>query len=369
MKLGILGGGQLARMIALAGRPLGVGCIVVDPSASACAGPVADRLLIGDYDNPELLAELAASCDAVTLDFENVPAGSLRTLAAQLPVRPSATALEIVQDRLTEKQFIRDAGVQVPDFVAVDSAQSLDQGLSALGGDGVLKTRRFGYDGKGQWVLRGSDDTAPALAELAGRPAILERMIDFRRELSILVVRSSSGQTRVYRCAENTHRQGILVRSIAPASVAPALELEAKRIGTTLADQLNYVGVLAVELFETRQGELLVNEIAPRVHNSGHWTIEGAVCSQFENHLRAVLDLPLGDTQLRGHSAMVNFIGCIPDATRAMKLPGVHWHDYGKAARPGRKVGHVTVAAEQAEQVMQTVDRLEDLIAEASGTQ
>ncbi len=353
MRLGVLGGGQLARMLALAGAPLGVRVRVLDPAADACAVPYAEHLQAA-YDDPEALARFAEGLDAVTFDFENVPAQSASTLAQHLPVHPNAHALAVAQDRLSEKNLFVELGIPTPGFRAVDSMADIQTAVEALGLPAVLKTRRLGYDGKGQFVLRDTADIAAAWSELGGVPLILEAFVAFHREVSQVAVRARDGETRAYPLTENVHRDGILRVSRSPCDDngrAAAARSHTER----LLAHLDYVGVLAVEFFDTEHG-LVANEMAPRVHNSGHWTIEGAETSQFENHVRAVLGLPLGSTEGRGHVAMVNFIGCLPDRAAFLSLPGAHWHDYGKSPRPGRKVGHGTLCGKDLDEVSQALE-------------
>lgn len=346
MRIGILGGGQLARMLALAGQPLGMSFVFVDPAADACAGSLGE-LIVAEYDDQVALTELAERVDLVTLDFENVPVSAVRWLSEKIPVRPGAAALEVAQDRLVEKNFFRGLGIATADFCAVDSLSELTEAVAAMaGGPAILKTRRLGYDGKGQFAINSAGDVPAAWNALGGQALILERKIAFQRELSVLIARSIDGSTAIWPLAENHHVDGILRTSTAPAG-QPDSVAAANELATRVVDALDYYGVLAIELFELADGQLLVNEMAPRVHNSGHWTIDGAVCSQFENHLRAITGLPLGATDSTGESVMVNWIGRLPDPTAVFGLPGVHWHDYGKSPRPGRKVGHATVVADQ----------------------
>ncbi len=345
--VGILGGGQLARMLAMAAVPLGVRVLVLDTSGDACAGEVA-TLIEADYTDEAALAEFADLVDVVTFDFENVPASSAEWLAQRVPVFPNPGALATVQDRLSEKTLFTDLGLSTPAFAAVDTREDLDAAVARIGLPAVLKTRRLGYDGKGQARLRDIADLDLAWQSLgAGRvPLILEAFVPFQRELSVVAVRSRDGELRTWPLTRNWHENGILSLSVSPIPVDDDLAEQATQFARRVADRLDYVGVFALELFE-HDGRLLGNEMAPRVHNSGHWTIEGAQTSQFENHLRAVLGLPLGDTAGRGASAMLNFIGELPDVATALAIPGLHWHDYGKQPREGRKVGHATLSAQQ----------------------
>ncbi|NII53179.1 5-(carboxyamino)imidazole ribonucleotide synthase [Lutibacter sp. SG786] len=349
--VGILGGGQLARMLALAASPLGLRTLVVDPSADACAGQVAD-LVAADWSDTAALADFAGRVDAVTFDFENVPAATAERLAAQVAVHPNPRALAVAQDRLSEKTLFRESGLNTPEFAAVDSRDDLAAAVGRIGLPAILKTRRLGYDGKGQFRLKTPDDIDAAWAALgeAGTKhgLILEAFVPFDRELSVLAVRGRDGEFRTWPLTRNWHVDGVLSLSLAPApGTSDELEQAAVAQARAIAERLDYVGVFALELF-VRNGELLGNEMAPRVHNSGHWTIEGAHTSQFENHVRAVLGLPLGDTGVRGASAMLNWIGELPDPAPVLATADGHWHDYGKEARPGRKVGHATICASDA---------------------
>lgn len=339
MKVGIIGGGQLARMLALAGLPWAHEFLFLDPAADACAGPLG-KLLIADYDDERALLDLAAQVDVVTFDFENVPARSLEVLAGRAPVYPGARALAAAQDRLHEKALFGELGMATAAFVAVDDGAALPAAVAELGLPAVLKTRRLGYDGKGQWLLRTAVDVETAARELGDTPALLERLVPFERELSLIAARGRDGAVVFYPLSENTHRNGILHTTV--CRIDDPLQGAAEAQMGRLLEALDYVGVLTIEFFQCG-GELIANEFAPRVHNSGHWTIEGAETSQFENHLRAILGLPLGSTRVRGDYAMLNLIGAVPDPERVLAIPGTHLHDYGKAPRPGRKVGHITV--------------------------
>lgn len=362
MIVGIVGGGQLGRMLALAGIPLGLRFRVLDPAPEAASDPVADRV-VGEYDDFAALAEFVRGLDVVTYEFENVPIRTVRWLAERLPVHPPPAALEAAQDRLHEKQFFTRVAIPVPEFRAVEGRGDLDVGLKELGLPAVLKTRRFGYDGKGQRVMRTTADADMAWQVLGGRPLILEQLVPFDRELSIIAVRGRDGRTACYPLVENEHRDGILYCSRAPAEVGADLQSQAEMYVSAALDALDYVGVLAIEFFAI-SGRLLANEMAPRVHNSGHWTIEGAQTSQFENHLRAVLGWPLGSTAAVGHSWMVNLIGTAPDPAA---VDGAHLHLYGKAARPGRKLGHLTVHDMDVEMLNRRRERLETVLASGLG--
>ena len=345
MRIGILGGGQLGRMLALAGHPIGIACRTLEPAAVCPASPVAEHFS-GDYEDLQALFRFCQGLDAVTYEFENVPVESARWLAERLPVFPPPIALKIGQERVREKTFFKELGVPVPPFAAVETRAEFDQAIRLIGLPAVLKTSRFGYDGKGQTVIRDANDVELAWQALGGRPLILEGFVPFDRELSILGVRGRDGECVFYPLTENVHRAGILRQSTAPAMhVSDAMQNQAQDIARRAMAAMNYVGVLAVELFQIGD-QLLVNEMAPRVHNSGHWTIEGAETSQFENHLRAVAGLPLGSTASRGHSVMFNLIGDWPPPAGVLAIAGAHLHLYGKTPRPGRKVGHITVRAD-----------------------
>jgi 5-(carboxyamino)imidazole ribonucleotide synthase len=351
MRIGILGGGQLGRMLALAGVPLDLSFRVLDPSRTACASAVAEHL-VGEYEDYAALADFVAGLDAITYEFENVPVETARWLSLRVPVYPPPEALEVAHDRYAEKLFFTRIGIPVPPYRAVTTRPEFDEAIYEVGLPAVLKTRRFGYDGKGQTVLRTKADIEPAWTLLGGRPLILEQFVRFEREVSLLGVRGRGGQPRCYPLVENHHRDGILHHSLAPAPNRGALqELAEKYVGAALTT-LEYVGVLAIEFFVVDDA-LFANEMAPRVHNSGHWTIEGAVTSQFENHLRAILALPLGDTAARGCSGMVNLIGHLPPREAVLAIPAANLHLYGKAPRPGRKLGHVTFLADNHERLAQ----------------
>lgn len=344
MKVGVLGAGQLGRMLALAGYPLGMSFVFVDPAGDATAGQLAE-LVVADYEDDAALRRLA-ECDLVTYEFESVPVAAAERLAQSVPVRPPPEALRVAQDRLNEKRFLGEIGIPTPRFAAVGSERELSAALGEIGAPAVLKTRREGYDGKGQRVIRSASEAGAAWRELGGVPLILEAFVPFNREVSLITVRGLDGRVAFYPLVENHHVDGMLRTSFAPApDLTPALQAHAEEYGRALVERLDYTGVVALELFEAR-GELLANEIAPRVHNSGHWTIEGAKTSQFENHLRAIAGWPLGDTAACGPSAMVNLVGSVPDRARILAIPGAHLHVYAKEPRPGRKVGHVTLRAD-----------------------
>lgn len=361
--IGVLGGGQLGRMLALAGYPLGLRFRFLDPVAEAPAGQMAG-LVVGDYTDEAVLGRFAEGLELITYEFENVPVSVATWLAERHRVYPPPRALEVAQDRLAEKTFFQGLGIPTPLFYAVQTHNDLLDGLERTGFPALLKTRRLGYDGKGQKLLRSQADVEPAWAQLGGQPLILEAFVPFERELSILSVRSRSGQVAFYPLVENHHTGGILRKSLAPAPATPArLQHEAESIAFRVMEQLDYVGVLAIELFEV-EGTLWANEMAPRVHNSGHWTIEGAETSQFENHLRAVLGWPLGATEARGYAAMLNLIGLRPEPQRVLAIPGAHLHWYGKEVRPGRKVGHITLRADTRDALEARLTVLEALLSQ-----
>jgi 5-(carboxyamino)imidazole ribonucleotide synthase len=361
MRVGLLGGGQLGRMLALAGYPLGMRFRTLDHSAEAPAGQLTE-LIVGEFDDRATLERFASGLDLVTYEFENVPVSSARFLSQRLAVYPPPEALEVGQDRLAEKTFFQSLGISTPPFAEVNSPDDLERALSTLGLPVVLKTRRFGYDGKGQFVIKESDDARRAWRAVGGVPLLLEQFVAFEREVSVIAVRGRGGETAFYPLVENLHRDGMLRRSIAPApDLSAALQSQAETYAERVMGALNYVGVVAIELFQV-EGQLLANEMAPRVHNSGHWTIEGAETSQFENHLRAVAGLPLGPTAAVGRSGMLNIIGTTPDARDVLAVEGAHLHLYGKAARPGRKLGHVTVRGDDARALDAKITALENLI-------
>jgi len=348
--VGILGGGQLARMLVLAGAPLGVRFLVVDGVADACAGQVAP-LIRADWRDFDALGKLAQQIDVATFDFENVPAETAQWLTERTQVFPNPRALSTAQDRLAEKTLFRECGLGTPAFAPVDTRADLDAALREVGAPAILKTRRLGYDGKGQFRLRSIADADAAWQALGANAhgLILEAFVPFECEVSVVAVRGRDGDFRTWPLTRNWHSNGILSASLAPAHVDDAIAQAAFAHARTIAEKLDYVGVFALELFVYEDAvhgqKLLGNEMAPRVHNSGHWTIEGAITSQFENHVRAVLGLPLGDTAALGRSCMLNWIGELPDARAIFNESDAHWHDYGKSPRAGRKVGHATLRA------------------------
>ena len=358
--VGILGGGQLARMMALAGAPLGLRFLVLDTVADACAGQFAP-MVVGDYTDQSALAQFASQVDVATFDFENVPAQSAQWLTDRVSVFPGPPALATAQDRLAEKTLFRELGIPVPPFAAIGTLAELQAAVQGIGTPCILKTRRLGYDGKGQFRIKTPADVDAAWAALGAQAGhvglILEGFVAFQRELSVVAVRGRDGQFRAWPLTENWHVDGVLSASLAPAQVENTLRDSALGYAQALAEALDYVGVFALELF-CRDGELLANEMAPRVHNSGHWTIEGSETCQFQNHLRAVLGLPLGSTRMIGTACMLNWLGQMPDAGAVLAEAGGHWHDYGKSPRAGRKVGHATVRADSPAELAAALQRV-----------
>ncbi len=344
MRIGILGNGQLGMMMALAAYPMGHRVRFFAPAPGDSTEGLGEQVL-ASYEDLDALRRFAAGLDVVTYEFENVDLVALQTLATMVPVYPSIEALAKSRDRVVEKTFFGEIGAQVPQFRAVSSEADLQRAIRELGTPAVLKTRRFGYDGKGQALLRTAEDGAQAWQELGKAPdgLVLESFVHFDREVSLIGVRSRGGDMKFYPLVQNHHRAGILSRTLAPApEVDAALQSRAEGVAAKTMEALDYVGVLTIEFFQVGQ-DLLVNEIAPRVHNSGHWTIEGAVTSQFANHIRAVCGAPLGATALRGPSDMFNLVGSMPAREAVQAIPGAYFHDYGKAPKPGRKLGHITV--------------------------
>ncbi|RED17258.1 5-(carboxyamino)imidazole ribonucleotide synthase [Parasphingopyxis lamellibrachiae] len=343
--IGIIGGGQLGRMLSVAAAQLGYACHIYAPDEAPCAADVAARHVRGDYADTAALREFAESADIVTYEFENIPAAGLHALAGQVSLRPNAEALELAQDRLSEKDYIVSHGGTPAGYRSVSSLDELRAALDDLGTPSILKTRRFGYDGKGQVRLTADSDPAAAWAEIGEQPSVLESFMNFDKEFSILLARALDGSIRIWDAPDNHHVDGILAQSIAPGTgIIAEQKAAAGKLASTVAEALGYVGVLTLEFFASADGPVF-NEMAPRVHNSGHWTIEGAVTSQFENHIRAVCGLPLGDTALTAPRVeMQNLIGAAAnDWPRWLKKDRAHLHLYNKGeARPGRKMGHVT---------------------------
>ncbi len=358
--VGILGGGQLARMMVLAGAPMGLRFELFDPAADACGAQVAP-LQVAAFDDEAALAAFAARVDVVTFDFENVPARSAKFLAERVPVHPNPDALAVAQDRLSEKTLFQSLGIPLPPFADIRSRDELAAKVAEFGMPCIVKTRRLGYDGKGQFRIRSAADIDAAWDTLGSQVEktglILEGFVAFDREVSVVAVRGLDGEFRAWPITGNWHVNGVLSASLAPAQLSAAQHEAAIGYARALAERLDYVGVFALELF-CRGDELLANEMAPRVHNSGHWTIEGSETSQFDNHLRAVLGLPLGDTRMLGHACMLNWIGQMPDANAVLGQAGGHWHDYGKQARDGRKVGHATLRDDDAAALAGELERV-----------
>lgn len=357
-RMGVLGGGQLGRMLGLAAYPLGITPRFYDPSSAAGAGRVGE-LTVGEYEDLASLDRFADGCDVVTYEFENVPLAPAQRLKARGPLDPAPAALAAAQDRLNEKRLFRQLGLSTAEFVAIDGERDIEAAFHRLPAPLLLKTRRWGYDGKGQRPVSTRAEALKAWRELGERPLLAEGLVPFSRELSSVAVRARNGEVHVYPPVENRHREGILRLSLAPAGVSPELLTELEAGVRALLDALGYVGVVAIEWFALAD-RVLANEFAPRVHNSGHWTIEGAETSQFENHVRAVCGLPLGATACRGSSAMVNLIGELPEPKTILESEGAHLHLYDKSPRPGRKLGHVTVIGAT---LAERDARLEELLA------
>ena len=345
--IGIIGGGQLGRMLAMAAARLGYKTMILEPDSYAPAAQVANSQIVAAYDDPEALEQLAEFCDVITYEFENVPVASVQWLESRVPVRPGSKALEVAQDRLLEKAMARDLGAETASFAAVSNRIDLDDAMAVTGLPAVLKTTRLGYDGKGQVNLVRPEDADAALAAMHGQMAILESFVHFESEVSVVAARGVNGEVRAFDVAQNVHRNHILHTSTVPSDLGPEAQAQALAIATAIAGHLDYVGVFAVEFFAVRDGDghqLLVNEIAPRVHNSGHWTEAACAISQFEQHIRAITGLPLGATDRHSDCVMENLIG--DDVGKLVQLAAeanAVVHLYGKSeARPGRKMGHVT---------------------------
>jgi len=345
--IGIIGGGQLGRMLAMAAARLGYKTMILEPDSQAPAAQVANTQIVASYDDPEALQQLADFCDVVTYEFENVPVDAVKWLEQHVPVRPGSKALEVAQDRLLEKAMARQLGAETALFAPVSNRADLDGAVTATGLPAVLKTTRLGYDGKGQAKLVRPEDADTAFAAMKGQMAILESFVHFDCEVSVIAARGTSGDVRAFDVSENIHRNHILHTSTVPSGLGPETQTEALRIAAAIAGHLDYVGVFAVEFFAVREGDrhrLLVNEIAPRVHNSGHWTEAACAISQFEQHIRAITGLPLGDTRRHSDCVMENLIGSdIENMVELAAEPDAVLHLYGKSeARPCRKMGHVT---------------------------
>jgi 5-(carboxyamino)imidazole ribonucleotide synthase len=361
-KVGIVGAGQLGRMLALAGYPLGIDCTLLDTSGDAPGAQVAP-LVQGELGDRAALAKLAERVDVVTLEIENVAVGALESLLGTRDVFPPPAAVGIAQDRLAEKALFRSLGIPTAEFVRVDSETEADA-AHALGWPAIVKTRRLGYDGRGQRVVSSRAELVAAWRELGAAPTIVEALVKFEREVSLIAVQGANDERAFYPLAENVHRDGILASTVAPY-LDDALQRQAEQWLAAIMTKLRYRGVLTVEFFQTEAG-LVANEMAPRVHNSGHWTIEGAETSQFENHLRAVLGWPLGSTRTRGHAAMLNLLGRMPPRDEVLSLPGVHLHDYGKGPRPQRKVGHCTLVDSDRERLLERLKPVRSVISRSN---
>lgn len=357
MNVGILGGGQLAQMLALAGIPLGLRFVFFEPAEECCAAGLGQHIKAGFTDR-EQLKKFAESVDIVTFEFENIPLAAIEFVGNITPTYPEIDALQAKQDRLVEKQLFQRLGISTPRFMDIKSRDDLDAAPDILGLPFVIKSRSGGYDGKGQWVLKSADQLAEVWAQIDGLPCIAEQWIDFCREVSIVAVQNRDADRVFYDLAENAHNRGILHTTI--NRPADPMAGKAQAIIGQLMDELNYCGAIALELFQVND-QLMANEFAPRVHNSGHWTIEGAGTSQFENHLRAILNLPLGDTECNGQWVMLNLVGDMPDLAKASGIRHGHLHDYRKQAKPGRKLGHLTVRADQPENPEHLAVRLKNL--------
>ncbi|MEN5229918.1 5-(carboxyamino)imidazole ribonucleotide synthase [Brevundimonas naejangsanensis] len=342
--LGILGGGQLGRMLSQAASRLGFDVVILDPQPDCPAARVSRAQITAPYDDPDALQALGRLCDVVTFEFENVPAASVETLAeAGALVAPGPTALAVAQDRVDEKTYLNAVGAPTVAFAAVTTLDDLTAAIERLGLPALLKTRREGYDGKGQVWIRDAADAAAAFDAIGRRPAVLEAAAVFRRELSVIAARGRDGAVAVYPLGENVHQNGVLKTTTAPAAVDPATQGRAEQIAAAVLDGLDYIGVMGIELFDMGEGELLVNEVAPRVHNTGHWTQDGCVCDQFEQHVRAVVGWPLGPSNAHARIEMTNLLGDEVEQWRTLAAePNAHLHLYGKHdARPGRKMAHV----------------------------
>ena len=354
--VGILGAGQLGRMLALAGYPLGMHFRFLDPASDSPASLLAEHVA-STYTDNTALEQFVRGVDVVTYEFENVPVEAARHLENFVPVYPAPVALQKAQDRFVEKSFLCELGIPTPRF----TVDLKDKKIDGIGFPAVLKTRRLGYDGKGQVVVHSQTDLDDELKHSDSNELILEEFVSFDRELSIIGIRNRAGEMRFYPLVENLHREGILRLSLVTGDVSPQLQTQAEEYCRKVMFALNYVGVLAIEFFE-KDGRLLANEMAPRVHNSGHWTIEGAVTSQFENHIRAVTDSPLGNTKLLGACAMLNLVGTLPDVETILKIEGAHLHLYDKAPRPKRKIGHVTLVEKDVETLHRKLDLLKEIV-------
>jgi 5-(carboxyamino)imidazole ribonucleotide synthase len=370
--LGIIGGGQLGRMFTMAAKTMGYRVTVLEPEQDCPASTVADVHLCAAYDDQAALNEMAKTCRAVTTEFENVPASSLASLAHHIRVSPSAEAVSIAQDRIKEKHYIRAAGLEVAPYLAIESSKDLDQDLSGCL-PGILKLARLGYDGKGQIRVKTPEEAREAFLALGEKSCVLEKMLNLRTEVSVIVARTSKGVVTTFPVAENQHDQGILDVSIVPARISEATSQKARQMALSLAESLDYVGVLGVEMFVLDDDRLLINEIAPRPHNSGHYTLDATASSQFEQQVRTLCGLPPGDSRLLSPVVMINLLGDVwgdsePDWRDLFASPGVMLHLYGKAsARPGRKMGHFNVLAETRDSALETANQLKGILRQKAG--
>ncbi|WP_372722184.1 5-(carboxyamino)imidazole ribonucleotide synthase [Immundisolibacter sp.] len=360
--IGVLGGGQLGRMLAMEARRMGYGVHALDPDPDCCAAPFAE-IITAPLDDVEAARYLAAHCDVLTIETEHVPAAVLAQIETLRPVYPNSAALATVQDRLRQREFLNRHQLPQTAYAAVDDLASLNQALSGIGRPAVLKTRTSGYDGKGQVRIGAGDDAAAAWAAIAEAPAVLEAWVQYDKEISVILARGHDGDIRCYPLAQNEHRQHILHVTRAPARVTPAVVQRAQALAVAVAEGLGHVGVMAVEMFVLESGELLINEVAPRTHNSGHYTFGGCVTSQFEQHLRAICGLPLGDAEPLRPALMLNLLGDLwangaPPLARILTHPGARLHLYGKQPRAGRKLGHVLLLDEDLDAAQAWVDAI-----------
>lgn len=362
--LGMLGGGQLGRMFTIAARTMGYRVIVLDPDSDSPAGRLADEHLHAAYQDDWALEQLGKSCDVITTEFENIPADTLRKLSEYCPVRPSARVLEQTQNRIREKTFIRESGLKTAPFFAIQNESEIEQAFGVLSGNAILKRAAFGYDGKGQYVVSSVAEAQKAFRAMDAVPCVLEDRVDLALEVSVVVARGIEGDVQCYPVAENIHVNGILDHSIVPARIGDEQADQAREMAMNLADALDYCGVMAVEFFVTQSGELLVNEIAPRTHNSGHYTLDACVTSQFEQQVRMICELSFGDTSLLSPVVMVNLLGDIwgdshPSWQGLLENPSAKLHLYGKCeARPGRKMGHYCVLADKLEVALEQAESI-----------
>lgn len=366
--LGVLGGGQLGRMFCLAARNLGYRVMVLDPDPDSPAGAVADFHLQADYQDAQALARLGAECAAITTEWESVPATTLDTLAAHCPVRPSGASVAVARDRIIEKTFVRDLGLATAPFFAINQAADLNAAITELCMPALLKTATLGYDGKGQIAVNNIDEARNAFSQLGDRPCVLEEKVSLAQELSVVLARGSDGETVFYPVGENVHRDGILHTTRVPGQIPAAVSELALGMARRAAEALDYIGILAVEFFFTTDGELLINEMAPRPHNSGHYTLDACATSQFEQQVRALCGLPLGSTRLLTPVTMLNLLGDLwgntqPDWTQVFNHPDARLHLYGKReARNGRKMGHINVISENADASFELANALHDVL-------